>query len=180
MWGHAEDRRGTGLADAWGHLAPEVLSASIVAAIVLGLRPPGGPLALTGPVALMGVVVATWLLMRRHDRRLCEQCVASLPLDAAERAARYRRRFWTAHVGATPRFLAPYLILLIGSNFFPGPWGRLAWATVQASLIYLIAAHVTHRRLQPWCPWCSGGGGGSDREDPVAPPPLPDRDREPV
>jgi hypothetical protein len=39
-------------------------------------------------------------------------------------------------------------------------------------MIYLILSNTTHRRLQPWCPWCSQGGGGEEREE-VTPPPLP-------
>ena len=70
--------------DAWGHLAPEILCTSIVAAILVGLRPPGGLLALTLPISLMALVVTSWLLMRRHDRRLCELCAAAMPLNAAE------------------------------------------------------------------------------------------------
>jgi hypothetical protein len=155
-----------------------VLCASIVAAVVVGLRPPPGLFALTVPVALMVVVVASWLVMRRHDRRLCEQCVAAMPLNAAEKAVHYQRRFWMAHTGAERRFLVPYLAVLVGSNFFPGTWGRIVWAIVQCSMVYLIMSHVTHRRFQPWCPWCSDGGGGSERDDDVTPPPLPDHDRE--
>jgi hypothetical protein len=45
-------------------------------------------------------------------------------------------------------------------------------------MIYLIMSYVSHRRLQPWCPWCNNGGGGSDHDDDVTPPPLPDNDRE--
>jgi hypothetical protein len=177
MSGHAEDRISARVVDAWGHFAPEVLCASIAAAILIGLRPPDGPLALTLPVSLMALVVCSWLLMRRHDRRLCEQCVASLPLNAAERAGRYRSRFWVSHSLSEPRYLVPYLAALVGSNFLPGTWGRVVWALAQCTMIYLIMSYVTHRRLQPWCPWCSDGGGGSHHED-VAPPPLPDNDRQ--
>jgi hypothetical protein len=175
---YAEYRWSARVADTWGHLAPEILSVSIVGAIVVGLRPPPGLLAFTVPLALIALVVASWLLMRRHDRRLCEQCVAAMPLNASERATRYQRRFWMAHTGAEPRFLIPYMAVLIGSNFFPGTWGRIAWAVIQCSMIYLIMSHVTHRRFQPWCPWCSDRGGGNDREQDVTPPPQPDRDRE--
>jgi hypothetical protein len=178
MAGHADYPWTARVADTWGHLAPEILSVSIVAAIVVGLRPPPGLLALTMPVALIALVLMSWLLMRRHDRRLCEQCIAAMPLNASEKAVRYRRRFWMAHTGSEPRFLVPYLAVLIGSNFFPGTWGRIAWAVIQASMIYLIMGHVTHRRFQPWCPWCSDGGGGSEHEDTVTPPPLPDNDRQ--
>jgi hypothetical protein len=174
----AHDRLTARVADTWGHFAPEILCVSIVAAILVGLRPPQGLLMVTVPVALMTVIVTSWLLMRRHDRGLCEQCVAAMPLNAAEKARRYQRRFWMAHTGAEPRFLLPYLAVLLGSNFFPGTWGRLVWAGMQSTMIYLIVSHVAHRRFQPWCPWCSGGGGGSDRADDAPPPPLPDRDRE--
>jgi hypothetical protein len=45
-------------------------------------------------------------------------------------------------------------------------------------MIYLIMSYVSHRRQQPWSPWCSDGGGGSDHDDDVTPPPVPDNDRE--
>jgi hypothetical protein len=178
MSAYSQDGAGTRIADVWGHFAPELLSAGILAAIALGLRPPASYLALTLPIALMAFIIATWLLMRRHDRRLCEHCVASMPLNPAERAVRLRRRFWLAHFAPDRRFLIPYFAVLVGSNFLPGTGGRVIWAVVQCSMIYLIMSYVAHRRLQPWCPWCSDGGGGSDRDDDVAPPPLPDNDRE--
>ena len=176
----AEQRWAVRVADAWGHLAPDVLCASIVAAIVVGLRPPSGLLSVTLPFSLMGLVLASWLLMRRHDRRLCEQCVAAMPLNVTQQAARSHRRFWVSHAGAERRFLLPYLAVLLGSNFFPGTVGHLAWALIQCSMIYLIRSHVAHRRLQPWCPWCNGGGGGSRHADDVPTGPLPHNDRLPV
>ncbi len=166
------------LADAWGHRSPELLSMSVLAAIVVGLRPPPGAFALTLPVALLLFVLGSWVMMRRHDRRLCEQCAAAIPLNAAEQAARSKRRFWMAHTGAERRFLIPYLAVLLGSNFGlagTGTVGKIAWALIQSSMIYLIMSHATHRRLQPWCPWCSDGGGGSERDEVTPPPVLPDR-----
>jgi hypothetical protein len=132
-------------------------------------------LALPGALALILVVLASWLAMRRHDRRLCEQCVAAMPLNPSEEASRYRRRFWTAHSLSEPRYLVPYLVVLIGSNFASSAPGRIAWALIQSSMIYLIAAQVTHRRLQPWCPWCRDDGGGEHVDE--APPVLPHDDR---
>jgi hypothetical protein len=107
--------------------------------------------------------------MRRHDRGLCEMCVAALPLDAAERAARHRLRFRVAHCGAQPRLVLTYLAVLVLANFAPGSWGRLLWVAVQLSLVYLLRCAVTHRRLQPWCPWCREGG----EKDPSSPDPRP-------
>ncbi len=163
--------RSRGLVARLGHFAPEMLVIAIGAVIVLGFHPIAGPMALTVSVGLVAVVLASWVLMRRHDRGLCKDCMASMPLNPAEQAARYRRRFWMSHTGGERRFVVPYLIVLVASNFATGPVGRTFWAAMQLSMIYLILAYSTHRRLQPWCPWCSDGGGGS--HVPSAPDPLP-------
>jgi hypothetical protein len=160
----------------WGHHGPTLLSASILAVIALGLHPPTGPFALTVPLALVVFILTTWLCMRQHDRRLCELCVSAMPLDVAERAERYQRRFWVAHCGTQPRYLIPYLTVLIGSDFLPGSPGRVVWALAQSSMIYLIASYSAHRRLQPWCPWCRGDGGGGAPEQ--APTPTPEHHRQ--
>lgn len=162
-----------------GHSAYVLLCAAIVVVIAMGLYPLPGVAALTVPLAVLVVVLASWLAMRRHDRSLCERCVAALPLNPAERAARCQRMFWVTHRGLEPRYLVPYLIVLIGSNFATSTPGRLAWAIIQSSMIYLILAYTWHRRLQPWCPWCRGDGGGGERDD-VAPPPPPVDRRQPV
>ncbi|MDT4938238.1 MAG: hypothetical protein QOG80_1909 [Pseudonocardiales bacterium] len=166
--------RSNGLVERWGHYSPELLIASIGLAIVLAFNPVGGLSGVAVPVGLMAFIVATWLMMRRHDRTLCERCMASMPLNPAEQANRYTRRFWMAHTGSERRFMIPYLIVLIASNFAMSTPGRIFWATMQASMIFLILSYSTHRRLQPWCPWCSDGGGGSRHDvDPVTPDPVP-------
>ena len=164
----------------WGHHAPELLCASILLAVGVGLLPPPGMLALTLPITLMAFTLFTWLAMRHHDRRLCESCMATMPLNAAEKAVKLRRRFWMSHTGSEKRFLIPYLVVLLGSNFaIPlGIVGKTFWAVMQLSMIFLVLSNTTHRRLQPWCPWCSDGGGGLDEKDDVTPPPLPDNDRQ--
>ena len=155
----------------WGHFAPQLLVASIGIVILLGFQPVPNAATLLVSLGLVLFILATWVMMRAHDRSLCEHCVMSMPLNPSEQAVRYRRRFWMSHTGAERRFIIPYLVVLIGSNFFTSTVGRLAWAVIQSSMIYLILAYATHRRLQPWCPWCSEGGGGSDRVD--APGPAP-------
>jgi hypothetical protein len=148
-------------------------------AIALGVRPlTPTPLTILTAVVLLAFVIVTWLFMRQHDRRLCERCAASMPLNAAEHAARFNRRFWLAHAGGNPKVMIPYLVVLVGSNFLTGSVGRIGWALVQSTMIYLIMAHTTHRKLQPWCPQCSGGGNGN--RDKVNEPDLPRGDRLPV
>ena len=171
----AGDAGGTSVLDRLGHYAHLLISAAIVGVVVTGLYPLEGPFALTVPFALLLTVLLAWLLMRQHDRRLCEQCAAAIPLNPGEQATQYRRRFWLAHAAAEPRFLLPYLAVLIGSNFATSQPGRIAWAVIQSSMIYLIVAHSSHRRLQPWCPRCQGGDGRDDREDDAPPPPPVDR-----
>jgi hypothetical protein len=163
-------------ADVLGHHANEILIASIVAVVIVGLQPPPGAFAFTVPIALFAVVLLSWVLMRQHDRRLCEQCLLSMPLNPSEKALRLKRRFWMAHTGSEPRFLIPYLVVLISSNFATSMVGRIAWALIQMSMVYLIMSQSTHRRLQPWCPWCSDGGGGQEVDE--TPPVVPHYDRQ--
>jgi hypothetical protein len=160
-----------------GHHACSVLCASIVAVVAVGLVPPPGVLAFTVPVLLFGFVILTFLMMRQHDRGLCEACVHSMPLNPAEQATRLHRRFWMAHTGSEPRFLLPYLVVVIGSNFATSVPGRVLWAAATLSMIYLLLSQSTHRKLQPWCPVCSGGGGGGEEVD-TTPPVLPHDDRQ--
>ena len=165
-----------GLARVWGHRAPQLLGGAILGAIALGVRPmTPTPLTILTSLLLLVFVIVTWLFMRQHDRRLCESCAASMPLNAAEHAARFGRRFRLAHAGGNPRLMIPYLVVLVGSNFLTGPVGRIGWALVQSTMIYLIVAHSSHRKLQPWCPQCSGGGGGN--RDNVDEPDSPRGDR---
>jgi hypothetical protein len=161
----------------FGHHASTLLIVSIIGVVAVGLHPLPGLLFLTVPLALFLVVIMSWVLMRRHDRTLCEQCAHAMPLNPGEQATRLRRRFWMAHTGSEPRFLVPYVVVLISSNFATTTTlGRIGWAVIQLSMIYLILAQSTHRRLQPWCPWCSEGGGGQEAED--MPPVLPHDDRQ--
>jgi hypothetical protein len=164
-------------ADALGHHATQLLIGAIVAVVLLPWLPLSDVFTFTLPVALFGFVILCYWLMRQHDRRLCEACMLSMPLNAAERASRYQNRFWMAHNMSDVKFMGPSLIVLISSNFATTTtFGLWCWAAIQLSMIYLIQSYTTHRKLQPWCPWCSEGGGGSHVED--LPPVLPHDDRQ--
>jgi hypothetical protein len=161
--------------DRWGHWGAGVLIASIMAAIVLGVRPPpaGNPLAVYLPLTLFALVILSWVKMRQHDRRLCELCAYAVPLNASEQAQRMQRRFALAHLSERRALVVGYLVVLVGSNglLLFGMSGRLGWALVQSTMIYLVLAYSSHRRFQPWCPRCSGGHG--EREPIAAPDPVP-------
>src|SRR5437016_2415150 len=89
----------------WGHYSSEALITSVFAAILVALFPPPGLLAVTLPITLFAFVLASWVIMRRHDRKLCEMCMSAMPLNPAKEAERVKRRFWMAHTGSEPRFL---------------------------------------------------------------------------
>lgn len=164
----------------WGHWAPQILIASIGATVLLGVvpMPRDSLLAPLTPLLLLAVVITTWVQLRRHDRTLCEHCMASMPLNPSASAQRYARRLALVHHGSRPRVIAVYLLVLLGANVAlaaaPEALMRPAmvlWVLAQSSLVYLVLSHVTHRRLQPWCVQC--GGGGEGRDDVHSSGPLP-------
>lgn len=163
----------------WGHWAPQILMTSVVATVGLTLAPlPSSSAVVTAmPVLLVAVVLLTWVQMHRHDRALCELCVAALPLNPSQAARTYERRLAVAHLGSNRRGLIGYVVVLLGADLsvvlVPPVWVNasvVVWICVQSTLIYVVLSHVTHRRLQPWCARCSGGGGSRGVG---APDPLP-------
>jgi hypothetical protein len=150
-----------------------VLIAAILTTVALGVLPsPGGSLLVAGvTLVLLVVVVATWVQLRRHDRSLCERCVRSMPVNPSLDAERFHRRLALAHAGSRPGIIGAYLAVLVGADvavaLAPPAMSGVAlvlWASVQSTLVYLVLSHVTHRRLQPWCPRCGGGGEGRDED----------------
>jgi hypothetical protein len=147
-----------------GHYAPWLLAALLGGLVVLTVAPAlsaAVPPAVLLVVLLVALVAAGYLALCvfAHNRRLCERCIAAVPLDASRVAARYGLRFRVAHLFERPALAIAYLAALIGSAALAThPIGRYAWAAAQASLGYLLFAYVTHQRLQPWCPQCRGGG----------------------
>ena len=155
-----------------GHFAPWLLAALVAALIVLTLLP-ADLVPVAWPILLLVLVGAVLLgvSVLVHNRRLCERCIAALPLDASRVASRYRHRFRVAHLFERKLFAVCYLVVLLGSALlYSNPVGRYAWAVVQGSIIYLLLVYVTHQRLQPWCPHCRNGG--TELTAPAAPTPL--------
>jgi hypothetical protein len=155
----------------WGHWAAQVLSGTICATILLRVwsPEPAGAVSILAPPTLVAVVLTSWLLMRRHDRRLCEHCMTDMPLNPSDSAARYHRRLATAHLGSNKVLAIGYLTVLVGSALLPGTRGLVIWSLAQASMIYLLICYTTHRRLQPWCPACRGDGDGIAKSPDPAP-----------
>jgi hypothetical protein len=155
-----------------GHYAPWILAALLGALIVATLIPAASSyVAWQVLIVLLAVVVFLASSIFAHNRRLCERCIASLPLDAATVAARYAVRFRVAHLFERKLFAFCYLTAVVGSAILSAqPVGRYGSAVAEASLIYLLFVYVTHQTLQPWCPHCRNGGG--ERRAPVTPSPV--------
>lgn len=164
----------------WGHTGPRIfagiLGATALLAVLPVSYPPGGKQLVS--LAVIALMIVTLVEMRRHDRALCERCVADFPLDPARQAETYRRRLATAHLLAERRAATWYLITVLVAcllpMFAPPPLrtpALLLWLAALASLVYLMQSGVTHRRLQPWCPQC-GPQGGSDQVETPEPTPL--------
>jgi hypothetical protein len=158
-----------------GHYAPWILSVLVGSLIVMTLVPAASAFVGWEVMTLMlaaGVFLGVSIFA--HNRRLCERCIASVPLDASTVASRYAMRFRVAHLFERKRLAIGYLAVVIASSFLYGhPVGRYVWAATQASLIYLLLVYLTHQRLQPWCPHCRNGG--EELTAPTTPTPVSTR-----
>jgi hypothetical protein len=146
-----------------GHYAPRVLLGVVASLVFLTVAPiPAGVSAQIVFGALLVLMTLTLVLavaIFSHNRRLCERCIRSVPLNASAVASKYKARFRIAHYFERRAFAAAYLLAVTASSFFGfHPAGKYPWAVVQASLGYLLLVYATHQRLQPWCPFCRGGG----------------------
>jgi len=155
-----------------GHYAPRLLLGIVATLVVLTLVPAAADLVpWPASLALLTGAVLLGVSLVAHNRRLCERCIAALPLDASLVASRYRVRFRVAHLFESKLFALGYLAVVAGSSFFyDNPVGKYPAAVVEASLAYLLFAYVTHQRLQPWCPHCKHGG--EEQITPVTPTPV--------
>jgi hypothetical protein len=155
-----------------GHYAPWLLATLVGALIALTLVPAFAELVPWQTLVLVfAAVVLLAVAIFAHSRSLCEHCIASMPLDAPTVASRYGTRFRVAHLFEQRAFAFTYLGVVIGSSFLNGhPVGKYGWAAVEASLVYLLFAYVTHQRLQPWCPHCRNGG--EELATPTSPTPV--------
>lgn len=177
-WAHGPAR-----ATRWGHAGPTVfvgIIATMAALAVLPISYPPGSRQLLS-LAVIALLIATYVEMRKHDRALCERCVADFPLNPAQAAETYRRRLATVHLLVERRAAAWYLVAILTACLLPilapAPLhmpARVLWLAALASLVYIVQSGQTHRRLQPWCPHC-GHQGGSDKVDTPEPMPLDSR-----
>lgn len=117
-----------------------------------------------------------------HGRNLCPRDIDDTLLDPQGAVNKNLRRLQWAH-GTWPRrlgliaSLTVIALLVTVPQLAHLPWPVRAVASVLAvvagvAVTYGALSLYTHRRLQPWCPWCQHGGGGP-RSHVTAPDPQP-------
>lgn len=123
----------------------------------------------------VGAVAVVVLCSGHHDERLCERCIAAVPLDPKKEVRRWLPALRLAHMKRTT--LALWALII--------PWQAVMiivrddhtwWACAGGAVVITVVAAVygavwRHRRLYPWCPFCDWGGGG---EHEAVPAPEPD------
>lgn len=131
----------------------------------------------TTALLLVGAVLATIGLAAsvRHVRgRLCERCVAAMPLNAPKRADRFRPVFRAFHyvLGSVRRvvllFIAATVVALV-AGIVPG-FAWLVYVHWTVAFLVLVLASL-HTSYQLWCPYCRDGGGGARER--TGPPSIP-------
>lgn len=108
-----------------------------------------------------------------HYYILCERCMANMPLNGAEKAAKRKVFLRLSHSG---KLLLVIAALFIFANVFDWlirlgipdkPTRRLVedLAVYVPLMLMMVCFHI-HSGLQPWCPWCRDDGGGEGSEVP--------------
>lgn len=117
-----------------------------------------------------------------HGRNLCPRDIDDTLLDPQGAVDKNLRRLSWMHGGRQRVLTTVAALTMIGLLVGVGalvhlPWPVRAMATALAIVagtvtVYGSLSMHTHRRLQPWCPWCQHGGRGP-RSQATAPDPQP-------
>jgi hypothetical protein len=136
---------------------------------------------------LSGIVLVIFVLSMAggwyHDRRLCERCVANLPLNAPKQAAKRIWMFWLTHHWPL-MFVALFINLGVGVAFAVlSQREMIKFGLASFFILLMLFTHTvaTHQRFQPWCRWCRRDDGpGNDTFEPAPDPDpavTPERDQ---
>lgn len=118
------------------------------------------------------IIAAVFAQVAVHDRRLCERCAASTPLDPQRSVTRWKLLLRLSHVKRLTFALMAVLTvkLILEQAFRPAGWLFAFDEATTAVLGVFVLSWWAHSRLQPWCPWCHWGGGGDHEEAPEPDP----------
>lgn len=136
-----------------------------------------GPLRWAVFVLVLIYVVGFTCQVVLHERHLCLRDLDDAPLLDPQAAVDQHRRALRIHHNRRQYLVAlitgvlPLAILLVMTGQASYPVGVKLALTALAAIgvaanCYVGYIQATHRRLQPWCPWCRRNDGG----DPVVSP----------
>src|SRR4051812_14968670 len=96
-----------------GHHAPRILLGVVAALVALTVAPMPAQvstqLLFGGLMTLMVLTVVLAVAIFSHNRKLCERCISSVPLNASAVASKYSARFRVAHFFERKLFALAYL-----------------------------------------------------------------------
>lgn len=166
----------------------DVLEAVLVGVLIVALFATYGTDAGVGVVLVAQYLIVVPQVMQRRHRKgpHCLECVREMPLNPAESArepgrARRGLRAFHAMTGTLPRFWLGAVLTLTLWVLGAGPVyamlgmdGAAERANVFLSLGLLYSVTLgwacrTHKRLEPWCPYCDDDGDEDDEEPAVDP-----------
>lgn len=137
---------------------------------ILPTYPGGTWLNLTLGIAVFYILGLHASSVWAHDLAPCPQCIASWPLDPAERAEDSAKLLWWRHYGRLiGRLMAIAVIASVGYFALPNILNAIA---ILAMIAADERARMRHSALAPWCPWCGPDDDGGDDEA-VSPEPDP-------
>lgn len=154
------------------HYGTNIIIAYLLIAMVVFPLPLPDPIyfVLVGILALLLVVGQSASLWHSYGD-LCEKCISTMPLNPQAKAERQKRFLQTFHrmYGSPRRTMVTSAIqaaLAVGTlaSAFLAP-DVVTSVLLEVMLLDLLVVHVTgnsHRKYQPWCPWCRDDGGHGD------------------
>lgn len=127
------------------------------------------PLSTIVGFSAIGCATAVEIADSAHRKKLCEHCMASMPLDLPAEAAAKRKWLRMYHFHGHTLSLIDLASVVIGTAASVRLLGAVGIGAVE------IVKHFTgtnHRRFHPWCPWCHDDDG-PDHPEPETPSPTP-------
>jgi hypothetical protein len=108
----------------------------------------------------MAVLIASLVALYLHARRLCETCARSMPLDCASLAQKRKIHLHLMHIldGNKKAYWGAVVVLVVAMFFVHGMLALALSVFFKLAGVEIIYGSVTHKKLQPWCPWCGERG----------------------
>lgn len=180
----AEEPRQDGFFQAFGHYYEPLYPFLMLIGSVWAVLYPSEGWGLDDPFgwALAGVtLLGLYSSMRWHTGKLCERCMAAVPLNAAEKAEKFKRHFRFVHryMGSLNRLLTALLVIVcfgLAVKLVFDPPRRvnslIHLFTFAIPMAYTFWAMYRHNHFQPWCPYCRRDDGDDETEEVPDPSPA--------